>query len=951
MKKRLLSMILTLALITASCIPCLADSDNEPNTLGSEAFKVIYTSLDFEWDYDFKTTIKARYKDSKQPIPLSLSYDGRIYATVPKENADREIEAYAAKEIEFTDYDAQYYEFYPMRNLSKTGVVKGNDRGEALPFSNITRAEATAMLLRFLGLNQIAMMGGVRIFDDVASDKWYYREVLSAYHYGLVKGDSESTFSPDRNISREEFTVMAARAVEIAGLGYPGNDNMNSTDYDKISDWAIPAYEKLGNYVETDVDETDPENPKRIINPQSPATRYYVASLLYDLELRCQVYPSQIAEQFGFDKAMPIIDGSTSTYPFTEAVYGMLFSNGDCHPSKPKQHSKSHATYQKLINGEVDMSFASVYPASDILKMAEEKGVELELIPIAYDAMIFFTNKNNSASNLTSEQISNIYVNNAYSNWNEIGGPDALLYPYCRNNDSGSHAQMEKHFLNGSQIHEKIQTETTSEAMASILTDVISAETQNPVGYGLGYSIYYYYHNVDAVLGTKPHLKLLSIDGVYPTDDTIADGTYPLSNNTYIAIRKDSPKGSLARKMAEFMLTEEGQLCVSQAGFGKLKKSTNDMNFTDKLNIHMPTDQNYMFSPLSIKMALMLTANGASGETKTEIANALGYEMNVDDGIDSFNKAAKDLIERYSKTENLKLNIANSVWINESKTHQEFSQNYKDIAAEYYNADIKTVNEANAVKEINSWVSDKTNGKIPSIINDNDFYATLINAIYFKGAWEDEFSKYATKPDEFLSADGTKSSIDFMNKTAWMNASVMRPDVKVVELPYKNRFDLVSPDGEYLGSKMYDDLDVSMYLLMSDRNINPEETLSEFLLSGDLDSTYVKLAVPKFKIEYDSSLNEILRNIGIDKAFTNGEADFTKMFDEGNMFISNTIHKTYINVDEEGTEAAAVTAIDMAGSALPPQPTELKFNKPFYFIIRDNTSGETLFIGKYAFGK
>ncbi len=571
MKKRLFSMILMLMVIMTSCLPCLAASDNGSNTLGSDAFKVVYISNDFGWDYDWRTTVKARYKDTKQPIPLSLLYDGRVYATVPAENADREIEAFAAEEIEFTDYDAQYYEFYPMRNLSKTGVIKGNDKGEALPFSNITRAEATAMLLRFLGLNQIAMMGGVRVFDDVTSDKWYYREVLSAYYYGLVKGDSETTFSPDRNISQEEFTVMAARAVNLSGLGYPGNDNMNSIDYDKISDWAKDAYQKLGNYVETDIDKTDPENPKRVINPQKNATRYYVASLLYNLELRCQVYPSQLAEQFGFDQTMPAIDGSTSTYPFTEAVYSMLFSNGDRHPSKPEKHSKSHATYQKLIGGEVDMSFASVYPANDILELAEEKGVELELIPIAYDAMIFFTNKNNSATNLTSEQISDIYVNNAYSNWSQIGGPDALLYPYCRNNDSGSHAQMEKHFLGGAQINENIQAETTSEAMESILTDVISAETNDPVGYGLGYSIYYYYHNVDAVLGTKPHLKLLSIDGVYPTDDTIADGTYPLSNNTYIAIRKDAPKDSPARKMAEFMLTEAGQLCVEQAGFGKLK--------------------------------------------------------------------------------------------------------------------------------------------------------------------------------------------------------------------------------------------------------------------------------------------------------------------------------------------------------------------------------------------
>ena len=216
------------------------------------------------------------------------------------------------------------------------------------------------------------------------------------------------------------------------------------------------------------------------------------------------------------------------------------------------------------------MCFASVYPASDILQMAKNKGVELELIPIAYDAMIFFTNKENSTLGLTSEQISNIYVKDAYENWSEVGGPDSLLYPYCRNNDSGSHAQMEKHFLNGNEIHPEVQRET-SRTMSDILTDVMAAKTDDPAGYGLGYSIYYYYHNMDLFYDVHNNLKLLAIDGVHPNDETIADGSYPLSNNTYIAIRKDTPANSPARRMAEFMLTEAGQVCVEQAGFGKLK--------------------------------------------------------------------------------------------------------------------------------------------------------------------------------------------------------------------------------------------------------------------------------------------------------------------------------------------------------------------------------------------
>ena len=117
------------------------------------------------------------------------------------------------------------------------------------------------------------------------------------------------------------------------------------------------------------------------------------------------------------------------------------------------------------------------------------------------------------------------------------------------------------------------------------------------------------------------------------------------------------------------------------------------------------------------------------------------------------------------------------------------------------------------------------------------------------------------------------------------------------------------------------------------------------------ESTYIKMSMPKFRIEYETSLNQILKNMGITTAFDDETADFTKMFDKGNMWFTETIHKTYIDVNEKGTEAAAVTAVGMAGSALPPEPIELKFNKPFYFAIRDNTSGEILFMGRYAFAK
>lgn len=514
---------------------------------------------------------RARYKDTKEVIPLSLAYEENVYATIPAKYEDREIEAFVPDEIVFTDADDSNPDFHNIKMLSRVGVIRGNEKGEANIDANVTRAEAVAMVMRFIGLEFMPEAHAITNFEDVYKTEWYYPTIMGAYMCGIVKGDSEKTFSPERNVTREEITVMIARALNYAGLKCSAKTSDNSVDSDKISDWAKNGYEIIGRNYVSDADVTDPENPKRLLNPQKDATRGDIAYILNNAQDDCQLYPSPLAEMFGFNKEMPKIDGSTSTYPFTQAVYGMLFRNGQTHPEFPLKHSKSHASYQRLINGEIDILFASVYPASDILKMAEEKGVELELIPIAYDAMIFFTNKDNPAEGLTKEQITNIYVNDTYDNWSQVGGSDALMYPYCRNNDSGSHAQMEKHFLGENEIHPEVQKET-SYTMSNVLTDVMGAKTENPLGYALGYSIYYYYHNMFYFYPVEEELKLLKIDEVAPTDETIADGTYPLSNNTYVVLRKDEPKDSPARKMAEFMLSEAGQVCVENAGYGRLKK-------------------------------------------------------------------------------------------------------------------------------------------------------------------------------------------------------------------------------------------------------------------------------------------------------------------------------------------------------------------------------------------
>ncbi len=369
-----------------------------------------------------------------------------------------------------------------------------------------------------------------------------------------------------------------------------------------------------------------------------------------------------------------------------------------------------------------------------------------------------------------------------------------------------------------------------------------------------------------------------------------------------------------------------------------------DMAFADELNAQMPSDENYMFSPLSIKTALALVANGADGETESEILSAVEIK-----NIDDFNALSKDFTEKYSQTDILSLSMANSVWINKDKTTQKFSGEFEQIASEYYGATAKSVSGKNAAHEINSWVSDKTDGRIPQVLHSgDDFWAMLVNAIYFKGAWQDEFNEDATKADKFISADGASSQIDFMNKTEWINYTQTK-SAEIIELPYKNRADKFDEKGEYLGSDVFDDIDVSMYVIAAENDINPAAELEAAIEGGSFERRYIKLSLPKFKIEYEASLNEMLMNMGIVSAFSENGAQFEKMFDNGNMAFTGVRHKTFITVDEKGTEAAAVTAIGMAGSALPPEPYEIKFNKPFYFVIRDNAGEEILFMGRYAY--
>ncbi len=364
--------------------------------------------------------------------------------------------------------------------------------------------------------------------------------------------------------------------------------------------------------------------------------------------------------------------------------------------------------------------------------------------------------------------------------------------------------------------------------------------------------------------------------------------------------------------------------------------------FADKLNAQMPQDKNYMFSPLSVKMALALAANGAEGETRDEILAA----CDIDD-LGEFNQYSREMIDRYSQADILSLDIANSIWLNTDNTDSKFAQSYKDTLTKYYDAEAAEVNNKNAVSTVNKWVNDKTREKIPGIISDSDFAAALVNAVYFKAHWQDEFSEYATEKEDFTEADGKIAQVDMMRRTDYMNY-YSDGQTQIAELPYRNYETRVDEKGYLNGRTSYDDIDVSMYVILGDDK-NPEELLNK----AEFSSAYVALSMPKFKTEFDITLNDALKALGINRAFDKNSAQFRPMFTGGDFMIDEVLHKTYINVDEEGTEAAAVTAVMMAGTGIRnlPEPVELKLDRPFTYVIRDNISGEILFMGRFAYAK
>jgi serpin B len=374
------------------------------------------------------------------------------------------------------------------------------------------------------------------------------------------------------------------------------------------------------------------------------------------------------------------------------------------------------------------------------------------------------------------------------------------------------------------------------------------------------------------------------------------------------------------------------------------KLAGDNMAFALDLYQQLRSDEgNLFYSPYSISAALAMTHAGARGDTAEEMAAVLQFHFPQESLHPAFN-ALDQHLENLAEMDipddqgdPFQLNIANALW---GQQDFHFEEAFLDLLAENYGAGLRLLDYIQKPEEsrqiINQWISDQTEDKIQDLIPQGsitpDTRLVLSNAIYFKATWLEPFEKEQTEEGIFYGLDGQEIPVQMMRHGTETSFRYFQGQTfQAVELPY-------------IGGQ------VSMLVLMPDEGEfgDFEAVLSNLTLNTILDEmsyTPLKLTFPKFEYEAEHSLAGILSEMGMPTAF-GGRADFSGMTGAKELFISDVFHKAYVNVDEEGTEAAAATAVLMKLTAMPENPIELTVDRPFLFFIRDHETNSILFAGR-----
>ena len=335
--------------------------------------------------------------------------------------------------------------------------------------------------------------------------------------------------------------------------------------------------------------------------------------------------------------------------------------------------------------------------------------------------------------------------------------------------------------------------------------------------------------------------------------------------------------------------------------------------------------ENIFISPLSISIALTMTYNGAVAETERAMAEVLEIEELDQDAVNRSNRTLRESLR--NRGQKVKISIANSIW---GRQGVAFNPDFLNRNQEFFGAEIASLDFSSpqALERINGWVDTNTNGKIKKIVQriDPRTLIFLINAIYFKGNWQEEFDKSKTRGGGFHLSDGSEKQVPMMRREG--------------AYPYFR--------GEHFeaASLPYGDGDVSMYIFLPNRDSNLDEFLGR--LNAERWASWLSqfsevrensmMILPRFKLEYEVKLNDTLKALGMEIAFGSG-ADFSDM--GPSLFISEVRHKAFVEINEEGTEAAAATVVVGVESA----PPIFEVDRPFFFAIYDSITKTILFMG------
>ena len=341
------------------------------------------------------------------------------------------------------------------------------------------------------------------------------------------------------------------------------------------------------------------------------------------------------------------------------------------------------------------------------------------------------------------------------------------------------------------------------------------------------------------------------------------------------------------------------------------------INIINKMN-KGKIGENLIISPLSIFQALSLTANGAKGETLSEMLELL--ECNSLEDLNEINYKIISVIKDFTT-----IDIANAVMPRFSP-----SKNFIYMAEKYS----ATVEPLVSLEQVNGWCSEKTNGKIDKIIErlDPDTVMILLNAVYFKGEWLNQFNEYSTKKLLFYNLGSEEKEVDTMTQISHFRYYEDKR-VQAIELEYVDdniSSLIILPSAE---------IDINNYI-NTICNLNDEYTK---IVEG-LRLAKVNLNLPKFELSFSEELNQILIDLGMYSAFR-PIADFSGIKENSNLFIDRVLHKTYLKVNEEGTEAAAITAVIFTNGTMPVRPEiiyDMKVNRPFLFLLRNSKLPEGL---------